>query len=413
MNEPVILHCDINHCYAQIEEMKYPALKAVPMCVGGDESKRHGIVLARNLAAKTFGVKTAEPLRDALIKCPQLVVCRPSFSDYSYYCERIKDVYRDYTDALESMGLDEAWLDVSDSIALFGDGYSIAKTIQDRVFEEFGLTISVGISFNKIFAKLGSDLKKPRGIVEITKRNFSKIVWPLDVEELFSIGPKTGEKLRSINLKTVGDIAQSDPKMLRKLLGKHGSAIWSFANGCDPGTVSSDQPKAKSVGNSVTPPKDMADLQDLRIVLYVLVESVAARLKANGQKGSLISVAVRDQGLQWFSKQKQCVNATNIVSEIIAVAFPLASSLSTKSFPLRSLSLTVSKLEDDSPYYQFNLFEDTAQQLKNRSLDTAMETIRQKFGFKAIKRCSVLMDPVITDFDPRGSDSLHAIGWIK
>ena len=196
----VIVHSDINHCYAQLEEMRDPSLRNIPMAVGGSEEKRHGIILAKNDLAKTYGIKTGESLRQAKAKCPQLLIIHPDYDSYMYYTEKVKDIYRQYTDQVESFGLDEAWMDLTHSQLLFGDGIELAQKIQDEVYQKLGLTVSMGVSFNKVFAKLASDLFKHKGFALITEDNFQQMVWPLPVEELLMVGSRTKKKLNKMGI---------------------------------------------------------------------------------------------------------------------------------------------------------------------------------------------------------------------
>ena len=224
--ERVIVHSDINHCYAQIEEMLHPELRQVPMAVGGHEEMRHGIILAKNDLAKAFGVKTASTLREAKKACPQLVIIHPHYDDYLYYTSEVKNIYREYTDRVESFGLDEAWIDLTHSSQVFGDGISVARKIQKRVREELGLEVSMGVSYNKIFAKMGSDLKKKMGFSIITQDNYQDVLWPLPIEDLFYVGYRTAPKLKARGMSTIGDLAKKEPAYLRSFLGKMGEVLW-------------------------------------------------------------------------------------------------------------------------------------------------------------------------------------------
>lgn len=207
----VIVHSDINHCYAQIEEMLRPQLRNVPMAVGGSEEKRNGIILAKNDLAKAKGIRTGESLREARRKCPDLLIIHPDYDAYIYYTEKIKDIYRRYTDRVESFGLDEAWIDLTHSQRLFGDGIDLARRIQDEVFETYGITVSMGVSFNKIFAKLASDLLKHKGFVVVTEDDFKEFIWPLPAEDLLMVGSRTRKKLNEMRIFTIGDLAKASP----------------------------------------------------------------------------------------------------------------------------------------------------------------------------------------------------------
>ncbi|MEG0093963.1 MAG: DNA polymerase IV [Erysipelotrichaceae bacterium] len=409
-----ILHSDINHCYAQIEEMKYPELRSVPMAVGGHEESRHGIILTKNDMAKQYNLKTGESLRNAYEKCPNLVVIPPNYDDYMYYTEKVKDIYRDYSDYVESFGLDEAWIDISASQALFGEPEVIAHTIQQRVLNELGLTISIGVSYNKIFAKLGSDMIKPSGLVVISETNFKDKVWPLAVGDLFYVGHATKEKLLRRGITTIGELANQSPDYLKTFLGKNGEMLWYFANGLDISEValSSFEREVKSVGNSITTPKDIKNLIDAQIVFYVLAESVASRLKDNGLKGFVISIGLRNTNLEWISRQQKIEVATNISKEIMEVVMSLLKNNYDFKIPLRSIGISISKLVKDSDVTQLNLFVDEFKRNEEKKIDMTIDEIRNKYGFNSIKRCVVLLDEELTDFDPKGEHIIHPVSYL-
>jgi Nucleotidyltransferase/DNA polymerase involved in DNA repair len=413
MKQRVILHCDIDYCYAQMEEMKYPELKKVPMAVGGSEEKRHGIILAKNTLAKRHGVKTAESLREALAKCPKLLIIHPNYDDYLYYSEKVKDIYRSYSDKVESFGIDEAWVDISDSLSLFGSGETIAKEIKRRIKEELGLTVSIGLSFNKVFAKLGSDLNKPDGLSIITEENYRDIVWPLPVEELFYVGPATKRKLYEQNIKTIGELAQMELHKVKNKLGKMGELVYHFANGVDISEVKLNEYKRlpKSMGNGITTPKDVCSYQEAEIVFYVLVESIAARLKDLEMVGGVISIALRDKELNSFMRQKKISEKTNIASEIMDVVKCLLHEHYDFSIPMRSLSVTVAELSADTGIRQLNLLVDEKEKERMRNLDLAMMKIRNKYGFYKVKRCTMLLDEELSEFNPKEDHVIHPVGY--
>lgn len=408
-----ILHCDINHCYAQIEEMKFPELKHVPMAVGGSEASRNGIILARNLKAKQFDVATAETLREALNKCNDLVIVSPNYDDYMYYTEKVKDIYRDYSDQVESFGLDEAWVDITASQSLFGDPISIAKTIQQRVLQEVGLTISIGLSFNKIFAKLGSDLIKPSGFVVITKDNVQQLVHPLPVENLMYVGKATKKILYSRGITTIGDIVSLPIDYLKRILGKNGEMIYHFAQGNDVSDVTTSNFKrdVKSIGNSITAVKDIKNHHEAMLVFTILCQAVASRLKDSGFQGSLVRISLRNNQLETIQRQMPLEFPTNISSELISTVHQLLSSNYTFSIPLRSVGVSVSKLTPDT-MIQYNLFIDEEQRLTNKKIDCVMDTIKNKYGFNSIVTCSSLLDRQLTDFDPKGDHIIFPVSFL-
>lgn len=413
MREKIILHIDINHCYAQMEEARYPELRLVPMCVGGSEETRSGIVLARNLHAKEFKVTTAEPLRDSFRKCPQLVVVQPDYDYYVYTSERIKDIYRGYTDLVESFGVDEAWLDLTHTCHLFGEPLEVAKTIQQRVLDEYGLTVSVGLSDNKIFAKLGSDYMKPSGLTIMNKHNYKEIVWPLPCQDLLYVGPSTQKKLNEINIYTIGDIAQSDIASLDKELGKVGAILWAFANGLDDSSVSIDVRQAKSIGNGITTPKDMTNFEETKVVLYVLAESICSRMKDAGLVANVISLQMRDTSLHTFSRQRKLTQPTNVVGDIMPVVLQLLKEHYVFTKPLRSVTITGSKLVTEPNIGQISIFDDQKDSVQNFKVDTVMDDIRNKYGHDAIKRANMLLKEELTSFNPKGDHTIHPVGFFK
>ena len=354
MLEKKILHIDINHCYAQIMEMLYPELKNVPMAVGGNEERRSGIILARNLHAKKFGVKTAETLREAFEKCPNLTITEPDFSLFIYYSEMVKNIYREYTSHVESFGIDEAWLDITHSQKLHGDAEAIMYEIADRVLNEVGLTVSCGLSYNKIFAKLGSDLVKPSGRVVISKENFKEVVWPLNVEELLYVGFKTQEKLNAVKIMTIGDLANKTKEYMQDLLGKNGEMIWYFANGFDLSQVMENgyNEPVKSIGNSITTPEDIKNRTDAKIVFQVLAESVASRLRDAKLQAGVIAISLRDVELRTISRQRKIKQRTDISSEIMEVVISLLDEHYPFFLPLRSIGIKASDLSDNAGVYQ-------------------------------------------------------------
>ncbi len=407
-----IVHSDINHCYAQIEEMMHPDLKAVPMAVGGHEELRHGIILAKNDLAKASGVKTAMSLREARQVCPDLLIIPPHYDDYIYYTTKVKDIYRQYTDAVESFGLDEAWIDLTHSQALFGDPVMIAQTIQKRVYEECGINVSMGVSYNKIFAKMGSDLHKKRGFDVIMPDNYQKIIWPLPIEDLFYVGVRTAPKLRARGIGTVGDLATMPKGIIKSFLGKMGEYLWYFANGYDESEVQPLYEGMKSVGNGITTCKDMNGLNDLKIVLTILCESVATRLKQAGLKGAVVRIGLRGSNLRYFSRQRKLERATNVSYEILDMAMTLVKE-NIRDGIFRSVHVTVSSLKKDDGVEQLSLFDDLEKHDCHKQLDQTIDAIRERFGYHAIGKAIVLEDQKLADFNPLEENVIHPVGYLK
>ncbi|MDD3809342.1 MAG: DNA polymerase IV [Erysipelotrichaceae bacterium] len=411
--EKWILHIDINHCYAQIEEMKNPALKEIPMAVGGRESNRHGIILAKNLLAKKYRIKTGEPVRDALKKCPKLRIIHPDFTDYQYYTTKVKDIYHEYTDQVESYGLDEAWLDITGSLKLFGDPIDIARTIQTRIKNEIGLTVSVGISFNKIFAKMGSDMFKPYGLVHISKENYREIVWPLDIGDLFYVGQATKTKLNQVYITKIGQLARCSKDYIKSLLGKMGEVLWLFANGFDMSAVmlATSKSVVKSVGNGVTAIKDLTTLDELRSVLLVLCDSVASRLRDHQLKGFVVTLSLRDKQLHSFTRQKKREQATNLCQEIMATIDDLLARHRDENAAYRSVGVRVSDLIFDNRQCQLSLFEDPNAKVDMYKLETAIDSLRARYGYYSISRGLTRANSHLTDFNPKGDHTIAPKGY--
>ena len=321
MEDRVILHSDINCCYASIEHLHHPELAGKPLAVGGDPEARHGIVLTADYIAKKYGVKTGMALWQAKQVCPDITFVSPRMDLYLRFSRMAHEIYAEYTDRQEPYGIDECWLDVTGSSSLKGDGLLIAQEISRRMKSELGITVSVGVSFNKIFAKLGSDYKKPDAITTMYKSEFKQKAWSLPVADLLYVGKSTNRKLALFGIKTIGDLARADEDVLNSHLGKMGSILWSFANGYDDSPVKLENTHApiKSVGNSTTTPKDLVCDEDVKIVLYILAESVAARLRENGFRCRVVEISVRDNELFSFTRQKKIDHATNITGVSVDV----------------------------------------------------------------------------------------------
>lgn len=409
----IILHIDINHCYAQIEEMKYPELRHVPMAVGGKEETRHGIILAKNDLAKTYGIKTGESLRNAYRKCPTILIIHPDYNEYMYYCEKVKQIYREYTDQVEYYGLDEAWLDVTASTALFGDGIEIAKKIQKRVFNELGITVSIGISWNKIFAKFGSDLDKKMGLVEINTSNYKEIVWSKPVEDLFYVGKATKRNLHKMYITTIGKLATCKRIYLELKLGKFGGMIWDFANGIDNSVVPLHdyESEIKSIGNSITTKYDLHNFEEAKAVFYVLSESIASRMRKKGITGYTVSIRLRDKNLHFLgTRQMKLDTAITTSNDIMECVKTLLKNNYDFDIPLRSIGVTVSSLEKDNQQLLLPLFNESENN-RQESLEQVIDNIRKTYGFSKVKRCSMLVHDTLTDFNPQEDHTIHPVSY--
>lgn len=350
MSDRVILHSDINSCYATIEHLHHPELAGKPLAVGEDPEARHGIVLTADYLAKKKGVKTGMALWQAKQVCPEITFVPPNMDLYLRFSRMAHEIYSEYTDLQEPYGIDECWLDVTDSKIIKGDGLTIAKEISSRMKNELGVTVSVGVSFNKIFAKLGSDYKKPDAITTMYKNEFKTKAWKLPVSDLLYVGRATNNKMQKYGIHTIGDLARTDIDWITSVFGKMGAILWSFANGYYESPVKKENTSApiKSIGNGTITPRDLETDDDVKIVLYNLAESVAARLRKNGFKCRVVEISIRDNKLISFSRQKKLVNATNITGEIAQSAYVLFKENYSWNNPIRSLGVRGSDLVNDN-----------------------------------------------------------------
>lgn len=391
--ERVILHCDMNGFYAAVELLQRPDLKDRPMAVSGDPDSRHGIILAKNQLAKEYGVVTAETIWQAKKKCPQLVLVRPHMEKYRYYCGLINEIYQRFTDMVEPFSIDESWLDVTASQKLFGSGRQIADTIRRTVREELGMTLSAGVSFNKTFAKMGSEYKKPDATTEITRENFRELLWPLPAGELFGVGKATSEKLRQAGIFTIGDIAASKKPLLISLFGKQGAVMWEHANGIDddPVALYDQKEPIKSVGNGVTFRRNLISESDIAIAVKALSDKVAGRLRQHGLKAGGVKVDIKDPYFKVISRQKQLDTTTWLAEEIAQAATELIKASWRAGAPIRMLTITAINLTDQLFQEQLSLFgADSSKREKAEKMELAMDEVRKKYGSGTIGFASVM-----------------------
>ena len=390
MAERVILHCDLNCFFASVELLRYPALRDVPVAVCGDPESRHGIVLAKNEAAKQLGVKTAETIWQARQKAPHLITLPPHHGLYREYSRKVNAIYGQYTDLVEPFGIDESWLDITGSMHLFGgDGKSIADQLRERLREELGLTISVGVSFNKIFAKLGSDYKKPDATTVIDRGNWQAIVWPLPVGDLLGVGRSTQKLLRQYGVETIGQLAAFPRQTLETLLGKHGTQLHDYANGLENSPVrpQHEAEPVKSVGNGTTFPQNLTRWEEVRSGLAVLSDSVAGRLRRQGLYCGGVALTIRNAQFRQFSRQVRLDAPTHLQKDIYQTALALARQSWHAPDPIRALTVTALYLTDSADsFQQLDLLDGAAAQReeKQERLEQAMDAIRGKYGKGAI-----------------------------
>ena len=403
--ERIIIHSDMNSCYASIECSLNPELKGKPVAVGGSVEDRHGIILAKTAEAKKFGVTTGEAIWQAQRKCPDLIVVPPHFDIYAEYSALARDIYRRYTDEIEPMGLDEAWCDITGSILLFGSAENITDGIRKAFKDELGITVSIGVSFNKIFAKLGSDLAGTDEVVTITKENYKDVVWPLDVGAIMGVGRKTAEKLRSYGISTVGDLAVRDIKDLHFLLGVVGDDLWRYANGYDDSRVMKDgyMRDVKSIGHGVTCREDLINDEEVWLGFLKLCQDISRRLRKEKLAARGVQIAVRDSFL--MTKQFQCetVYPTQSATEIAKTAFKLFKDNYQWRNNVRALSVRAINLCDEDAPVQLDLSGEYKQHDRQKSIDDATFMLREKFGSDAVFNCSVMMEKKMPDMQGKKS----------
>ena len=393
----VILHCDMNGFFASVELLDYPHLKDKPMAVCGNPDNRHGIILAKNELAKAYGVVTAETLWQARKKCPDLQVVPPHHSKYKHYSKLLNEIYLRYTDMVEPFSVDESWLDVTGSQKLFGNGKQIADEIRETVKKELGLTLSAGVSFNKIFAKMGSDYKKPDATTVISRDNYKDILWPLDIRAMFFVGKVTADKLHDFGIKTIGELAKTDKSSLIGLLGKQGGVIHDYANGLDitPVLRFDQQEKIKSVGNGTTFRRNLTGEEDIRTGVTALSDTVASRLRKYKMKAFGVKVDIKDPNFKVISRQVQLDNPTNLTEVIADTAMELIRKHWRMRDPIRLITVTAINLCDENQAQQLSLFADeNINTDKEERAERAMDDIREKFGNSAISFGSVIKNDI-------------------
>ena len=408
-----ILHIDCNCFYASVEVQRRPELRGKPVAVCGDQEARHGIVLTATYSAKRYGVKTGMAIWQAKQKCPDLIVLPPDMAEYIRFSRMAREIYEDYTDQVEAFGLDENWLDVTGSVGLFGNPMTIAKEISDRIKFELGITVSIGVANNKITAKLGSDYKKPDAITRIEPDNYQELVYPLPVEDLLYVGPATSRKLRSLGISTIGALAQAPEELLTGRLGKMGMILSVFANGHDATPVQSTDfiTAIKSVGNSATTPRDLVNNDDVYLMLLLLAESVAARMRELASKCTVVEVYVRDNELSSFIRQRKLPAPTCASLEIAKVAFELFQANYKWTRPVRSIGVRGAGLVPADSSVQLSIYEDDTRRQKMEQLDRTVDHVRKRYGYLSLQRALVYTDPLLGRINPKDDHTVHPVGF--
>ncbi len=394
MAERLIFHIDVNSAYLSweaVDRLKHGEtvdLRTIPAIVGGDREKRHGVVLAKSIPAKKYGVATGEPIVDALRKCP-LLTCVPARHDlYNRYSHAFLDILRRYAPVIEQVSVDEAFADMTGTGLLYGSPTEAAARIKDTIRDELGFTVNVGISSNKLLAKMASDFEKPDRIHTLFPDEIPKKMWPLPVGELFLVGQSAKRQLEELGIRTIGDLAKSDPALIRSHLKKHGETIWNYANGIDSRPVEAEPADAKCYGNETTLPKDVTDMEEAKTILLALCESVAARLRADQVAASCITVKYTDCHFHNQSHQRTLVSPTNVTEEIYQNAVSLLTQLWSSRVPLRLLGVSASRIGNGG-MYQYNLFDGEKYEKLGR-LDECLDSIRSRYGKGAVKRGRLL-----------------------
>ncbi len=400
-SDRVILHSDLNACYASIECVLNHDLRGKPVAVGGSAEARHGIILAKSQEAKECGVKTGETLWQAKLKCPRLIIVEPHFEQYMRFSRCAHEIYLRYTDLVEPFGLDECWLDVTGSTYAFGSGVKIANEIRQTVKKELGLTVSVGVSFNKIFAKLGSDMKKPDAVTDIGHNDFKEKIWRLPASDLLGVGRATAKRLESCGILTIGDIAKTDAVFLRKILGKCDADLWVYANGLDSSRVKRYDftVPAKSIGHGVTCKADLVNAEEVWEVMLSLAQDISRRLKESRLAAKGVQISIKDNQLVSRQFQAAVSLATQSALEIAAEGFRLFKGNYDWKHNVRAVTVRAIELQSEDTPDQLDLFGNSEKHDRQEKIDNTVIDIRRRFGDRAIFNCCLMTEKKIPHKD--------------
>jgi len=405
-----ILLSDLNSCYVSIEIARRPELRDKPVAVCGSVEQRHGIILAKSAQAKKAGVKTGMVRWQALQRCPNLITVSPNMDLYIQVTDRVRAIYSDYSDLRDDFSIDESWIDLTGTCRA-GREAAVANEIKERLKAETGLTASIGLSWNKVFAKIGSDIAPPDSVAEITRGNMKDTVWPLPAETLMGVGSATKRKLNDMGIDTIGELAAATPDTLTRRFGKVGLSLYAFANGLDSTPVrgEGDGPPVKSIGNSTTTARDMVCDEDVRIVLLTLSESVGMRLREHGFKGFLVEISLRTTDLRWRSHQRKLERATNITRDILEVSFELYKEV--RMLPLRSIGVRAATLVHADAPEQLDLFINEKKVGYQRAIDGAVDEIRRRYGYHSVHRGLAGLDDRLGKLNAREEHVAHPVGF--
>lgn len=388
-----ILHCDMNNFYASVECMLNPSIKDKPVAVCGSQKDRHGIVLAKNYHAKDHGVKTGDTIWQAQNKCKDIVIVdTPHFDEYAKYSKLARNLYREYTDLVEPMGLDECWLDVTASTKLFGPPEKIANELREKVKSKFNLTISVGVSFNKTFAKLGSDMKKPDATTIITRDNFKTIVWPLPVSDLFGVGRRTYEKLKQQFIYTIGDLANTKKERLKYLFGKNGIYLYEAANGLENDEVQKydELDEVKSISHGITTVNDLKNNDEVWSVMLELAQEIGYKLRSKELRANGVYVSIRDDKLLWEQYQKRLRSSEQSAINIAKYAFKLFKERYNWDRNIRTVTIGVTNLSAEDKPEQLSIFDCIENKGKIEKAEKVMEELNLRYGEEIVKNATLM-----------------------
>ena len=399
MKERVILYSDLNNFFASVETALHPEYKGKPLIVCGDPEKRLGVVFAKNEEAKSYGIRTAETVYSALKKCPHALRVSTHFSEYNRYSKAVREIYARYTDVIESLSIDECALDVTASVKLFGGGEKIAEEIRAAVKNELGVTVSIGVSFNKIYAKLASELKKPDAVTVITPENYKQKVYPLPVSALLYVGKSTEETLYKHGIRTIGELADADLMLLTRLFGRRGEILKINASGRNDEKVRMEAEVIKSIGNSMTLPYDVSDFEQIKRIFYVLAESVVSRLREAGEgKCDTVHITVKDEFLREITRQKKIL-PTALCEDVARTACEIYSENFSREHKAHMLGLAVSGFDRNVEQLALDTSGEREKYEKNLRAQDAVAAIRKKYGYDKVQRGIILEDSGLLNVD--------------
>lgn len=409
----IILHCDLNSFFVSASLLSRPELARLPVAVCGDAAKRHGIILAKNQLAKRTGIKTGQPLWKARALCPELMTILPEYPLYMELSATVTDIYKRYTGYIEPFGIDECWLDVTPFSRREGFGQRVAHDIRRAVKKETGLTLSVGVSWNKIFAKLGSDYRKPDAVTVIDRTNYRSIAWPLPVSDLLYVGRATNKKLDTVGIRTIGDLASAPALFLKSLLGKNGVTLHAFANGADLSPVRSVEHgyAVKGIGNSMTTRRDLENDIEVKQAFLILSEMVAWRARKKRLQGSLVGIYLRDNKLAHITRQVSLSRPTFVADDLVHHAMALyKANWDAQKRPIRSIGIRISRLSPIDKYTQLCFFD--RRRIEMQNLEFAKDDIVRRFGKGAITRAS-LLQTCVDERNPKEQHVVHPLSYFR